>query len=234
MNRESAFERRRAPRLAPKGTVVFPSLDAPVHARIVDLGLGGARVRALDPPPTTLVSTRVELAVRLDGRSAEWIELGGTVVRIGPDHDLALAFEHVPAAYEQLVRDELRATNALGDITRVVLVDRTPERRGVLAAAFREAGCDVVATSTPLEAIVRMGEARYEPQLIAITDTFPDWVAEELRAFLHAEHPRARMVVVGASVLAPSASGSDWLSSADPRGDLVARIRRLLGTPSPP
>jgi hypothetical protein len=71
---------------------------------------------------------------------------------------------------------------------RMILVDTRGKRRNTIANAFRSGGCDVIEASTPLEAIAHLGGSRFELGLIAIADTVPETVAEELREFLLVEH----------------------------------------------
>jgi hypothetical protein len=96
-----------------------------------------------------------------------------------------------------------------------------------MAEAFRATGCAVVDVSTPLEAIVRLGEFHFEPDIIAIADSLPETIAGELRAFTNVEHPRAKLITIGDDVIEP-AGLAHWLSSDDPDDDLAKRVRELL------
>ena len=97
-----------------------------------------------------------------------------------------------------------------------------------MADAFRSAGCTVSETSTPLEAIVRLGELDFEPDLIAIADSMPGAIADDLRRFVIRDHPRVKLVTIGAELLHDATNGH-WLSSAHPTADLVNRVRAVLG-----
>jgi hypothetical protein len=108
-----------------------------------------------------------------------------------------------------------------------VLIDASPERSGPIAEAFRAAGCVVFEVSTPLEAIVRLGESQFEPDLIAIADSVPSPTADELRRFAELEHPSAKLVTLGGDDVAPP-DPTHWLSTSGSRDDLIARIRDLL------
>jgi hypothetical protein len=77
-------------------------------------------------------------------------------------------------------------------LPRMILVDTVDGRRNKIASAFRNAGCHVTEASTPLEAIAHLGGSRFELGLIAIADTVPETVAEQLREFLLDEHPWSR------------------------------------------
>ncbi len=69
----------------------------------------------------------------------------------------------------------------------VLLVDPNGERRRALARSMRVSGRRVSEASTPLEAIHCMG-ALAPPQMVAIAETWPLAVGEELRTYLLAEH----------------------------------------------
>lgn len=220
-------ERRAMPRIRPKGSVTLRWKDQPVRGRLVDLGPGGACVRIATELPRELVRKLVDIDLRLDGRQATWLTLCGRVLRIDAEGRIAVAFDAVPPAFERMISDETDASRHEEGIRRVVLVDASRDRRAIIAAAFRAADCEVVDVSTPLEAIVRLGESRYDPKLIAIADSVPEWIADELRAFVHVEHPRARIVAIGAELLHPAAQ-AERCASREPGPDLVARVRDLL------
>lgn len=217
-------EHRAGPRIRPKGSVTLRWKGQPVRGRLVDVSLGGACVRIAAAIPQDLVRMLVDIDLRLDGRQATWLTLSGRVLRIDPDGRIGVAFDTVPPAFERLISDETSAFRHEEEIQRVVLVDASRDRRALIAAAFRAANCEVIDVSTPLEAIVRLGESRYDPKLIAIADSVPEWISDELRAFIHVEHPRARIVAIGAELLHPAMHAT----SSEPAADLVARVRQLL------
>ena len=96
-----------------------------------------------------------------------------------------------------------------------------------MAEAFRAALGAVLEVAMPLEAVVRLGESRFDPDLIAIADSLPSIARDELRRFVERERPSAKVVTIGDDDTAPP--GDDrWLSASSPKGELVARIRTLL------
>jgi hypothetical protein len=158
--------------------------------------------------------------------SSEWLQLSGRVVRIdGCALALALATDTEP--FMRLMDGNLSASGVHQRVRSVVLIDATPDRRELIAEAFRASGCVVFEIATPLEAVVRLGESQFEPELIAIADSLPSSISEELRGFVEREHPQAKLVTIGDDLLAPSGSAR-WVSSAGSRGDLLAQIRELL------
>src|SRR5207302_3336948 len=156
----------------------------------------------------------------------DWLRMRGLVVRVDPG-TIAIAIAPVPEAFAVLVDETSNASRTNDRRLSVVLIDATVGRRMPIAEAFRAAGCDVIDVATPLDAIVELGASHFEPDLIAIADSLPGSVSDELRRFVEAEHPGAKLVRIGDDPLEPVGL-AHWLSTLDPQGDLVARIRRLL------
>ncbi len=197
-----------------------------LRGRIANVGSGGVLATTASTTPSAVLDSKVDIELRLDGQDSEWLRLSGRVVRIGTE-TIALAFDMVPPAFVALISDSSHASDGHGRMLAVVLVDETVERRVAMAEAFRAAGCTVVDVATPLEAIVRLGELQFEPDLIAVADSLPSSTADELRRFVDREHPRAKLVTIGDDLTEPDGI-AHWLSSANPDDDRAARIRRLL------
>ena len=121
------------------------------------------------------------------------------------------------------------ASRADARIITVVLIDADPQRSSAMAAGFRATGCSVIEATTPLEAIVRLGESSFEPDIIAVADSQTD-DADEMRAFVDREHPDARLITIGDEIFQPDGF-ANWLSSANPDADLAARVREALVAP---
>jgi hypothetical protein len=148
------------------------------------------------------------------------------VSRIDGD-EIAISFADGSEPFAQLMEDSVHASGEHKLVWTVVLIDATTDRRARIAKAFRASGCAVLEVATPLEAIVRLGESRFEPEIIAIADSLPGAVSDDLRKFVEREHPRAKLVTIGDDLFAPPGSAR-WLSSSDPPGPLLARIHKLL------
>jgi hypothetical protein len=219
-------ERRRSPRISPKGSVVLFAGELEEHGRLGNISSSGllAITENLSAIP---LGSEVGIELRLDIASSEWLQLSGRVVRIdGCALALVLATDTEP--FLRLMDGNLSASGVHQRVRSVVLIDATPERRELIAEAFRASGCAVLEIATPLEAIVRLGELQFEPDLVAIADSLPSSISDELRGFVEREHPEAKLVTVGDGLLAPSGSAR-WMSSSSSQGDLLARIRELLG-----
>ena len=219
-------ERRRSARISPKGTITLFAGEHVEHGRLENLSSGGLLAITAGTPAEALLDAEVEVELRLDTRSSGWLQLRGRVVRIGL-HEIAIAVER-SEPFVRLVEQSSTSSGEHRRLRAVVLIDGMPARRAPIADAFRAAGCAVLEVSTPLEAIVRLGEAAFEPELIAIADSLPRSTSEELRRFVEREHPHARLVIIGDDLLTPSGL-KHWLSASNPRHDLIARVREILG-----
>ncbi len=213
-------------RLSPKGTVSIRATDYDVRGRVANLSTGGLLANTLVTAPDRLIGEHVELELRLDTQHSAWLQLRGCVLRIGST-SIALSLDGVPDSFERIVDEALTASHSHRRILSIVLVDGTLPRRLQMAEAFRMAGCAVVDVSTPLEAIVRLGEFHFEPDVIAIADSLPSTIASELRTFINMEHPRAKLITIGDHAIEP-AGLAHWLSSFNPDGDLAKRVLELL------
>jgi hypothetical protein len=194
---------------------------------MVDLAVGGICVRT-DLPIGVVVDELVRIDLRLDARASNQFALLGRVLRVSPPSQrLALRFDTVPDGFEDCIQAELLAAIEHDALPRMILVDTVGGRRNKIASAFRSAGCHVIEASTPLEAIAHLGGARFELGLIAIADTVPEAVAEDLREFLLDEHPGAHMVAIGSSP-AHRDPAESWLCSTNARDDLQTRVGRVM------
>jgi CheY-like chemotaxis protein len=222
---ETPHELRSAMRVRSKGSVRIHCGDRVVPGRMVDLALGGTCVRT--ERPIGVIGDLVRIDLKLDAASRHFA-LSGRVLRVSiPTRCMAIEFDAVPDDFEDCVQDELLAAVEHDVLPHMILVDTVDGRRNRIASAFRNAGCHVTEASTPLEAIAHLGGSRFELGLIAIADTVPETVAEELREFLLEEHPDAHMVAIGSSA-AHRAPAQSWLCPTNGRGDLQTRVGRVM------
>lgn len=219
-------ERRRDARIAPKGTVFVRVSTYLLRGRIANVSAGGLLATTRVTAPERLLGDRVAIELRLDGPDRGWFVLGGRVQRIG-SNSLAVTFDTAAPSFVKTVEELRTASHDRRRTLAIVLVDADAERRAAIAHGFRASHCTVIDTATPLEAIVRLGESHFEPDVIAISDSKPAATADELRRFIDTEHPHARLLTIGHDQVGPGDAGR-WLSSTNPGDDLVRRIRRLL------
>lgn len=220
-------ERRSDVRVQLKGTVTVRADDYVIRGRLANVSRIGLLATTRVTTARRLLGAMIDLELRFDGMDASWHDLRARVVRIGAS-DVAMQFVAAPSDFTTAVEQMISRSRTNERALTLVLVDGAPERRGELAAGFRAAGCAVIEVSTPLEAIVRLGESHFEPDLIAIADSLPAAISDELRRFVEREHPRAVLVTIG-HLVPPDVS--HWLSTDDGRGELAARIRDVLRTP---
>jgi hypothetical protein len=222
-------ERRKHPRIAPKGAVtlsVGPVVGPVVIVgRIANLSRSGLLVETRVSAPERLLGRPTSVEIRLDGQQAEWLRASGRIMRIEAS-GVAVALDSVSDALGTMVDEASSQSHAHRRAINVVLIDGDQTRSDAMVEGFRSAGCVVQRAKTPLEAIVHLGESAFEPDLVAIGDT-AGTSAEELRSFVAKHHPRARLVAIGTDT-ASEATGP-WLSSDDPIADLPVRIRLVLG-----
>jgi hypothetical protein len=200
---ETPHELRRAMRVRAKGSTRIHCANRVISGRVVDLAVGGICVRTELPICLIgLIGELVRVDVRLDACASKHFALLGRVLRVShPTRRMAIGFDAVPDDFEDCVQDELLAAVEHDELPRMVLVDTVGGRRNKIASAFRNAGCHVTEASTPLEAIANLTGSRFALGLIAIADTVPETVAEELREFLLEEYAGAHMVAIGSSAI---------------------------------
>jgi hypothetical protein len=186
-------DRRRSIRVRATGRVVIHGKE---HALgpVVDVSATGVRTRIVHASERYCTGDRVRLELRLDGARGTWADIDGGVVRAGPRDELVIALDDPPTDFEDGIQAELLAIVESEAALQVLLVDPRSGARAQLAAALRGASCMVIEAATPLEAIAYLADSRVHPRLLVIADTTPASVAEELRAFMSAEHDDLRII----------------------------------------
>ena len=222
-------DRRRSLRITPKGSVALVVDDHAQRARLVNVGEGGLFARTDLAVPRRLLGCTAALEIRLDSPGAEWLRASGRIHRIQPD-GVAIAFDALSPSVRLMIDEATTASRARARVLAVVLLDSDTERRSAMAAGFRASGCIIVEAATPLEAIVRLGESSFEPDVIAVADSYPIAIAQEMRAFVLRDHPRTKLITIGDEVFRPDGI-ANWLSSSNPDADLAHRIREQLVLP---
>jgi CheY-like chemotaxis protein len=226
------LERRAHARIELKGTAVILAGEHVQRCRISNMCEGGMLVATAVSAPARLLGRPVDIEMRLDGGFAQWLRVTGRIVRIDAER-LAVTFDSVPPLLLRLLDDMAAASRNRKRVLSIVLVDEDLDRRALIAEGFRAVGCGVIEASTALEAIVRLGESSFEPDLIAVADSIPSVHSETLREFVDREHPHVKLVTITNDSIEP-AGIANWLSSTDPNEDLIARIRDLLVRPRAP
>jgi CheY-like chemotaxis protein len=219
-------ERRRHARIIPKGTAILQMETFSHRGRIANLSEGGIYIMSRVAAPERLLAHAIDLEIRLDDGHADWLASVGQVVRIEPE-GIAIAFDAAPDTLLRMIDRLTTASHARRRLMSVILIDDNTQRRAAMATGFRATGCDVIEAATPLEAIVRLGESSFEPDVIAVADSEGTTAAAEMREFIVRDHPKAKLITIGDDLLEPDGF-AHWLSSADPNADLAQRISELL------
>jgi len=182
-----------------------------IRGRIANISAGGVYVITNVTLPVRLLARGMDIALRLDGASAAWREATGHVVRIRSG-GVALAFGTTDTQLLAVI-EELQSASLARSSIAMVLIDAETQRRSAVAAGFRATGCSVVEAATPLEAIVRLGESSFEPDIIAFAGAED---VSEMRAFVEREHPQAKLVKIEDALLQPDGF-AHWLSTTPRR-----------------
>jgi hypothetical protein len=96
-----------------------------------------------------------------------------------------------------VISSEIVAAQEAQRAPRVVVVDPSGPRRKRLAAALREAGCQSIEASTPLEAVDVLERSRVPVRAVAVAEsTQSQTLADELVAFLAEAHPSLRLALI--------------------------------------
>jgi CheY-like chemotaxis protein len=223
-------ERRKHARIALKGTAIVLAPEHAVRARLINLSEGGFLATTLVTPPARLLGRSVDIELRLDDPLSQWNRLQGKIMRIG-NGSIALALDATPALV-RLVDGMTAASRARERVISIILIDEDDTRRQLLAEGFRTVGCSLIEAATSLEAIVRLGESSFEPDVIAVADSIPAATANEMREFVGRNHPRVKLVSI-TDVVDPGVNIFQ-LTPEDLCGNLADAIRRVLGRPGSP
>lgn len=222
-------ERRRATRVRSKGSIQVRHGTRLIRARLLDLSSTGSCARAELPLGLIVVVGKpVRVEIRLDACPAKPFSLLAHVLRVDVvTRTLAIEFDEIPRDFADCVHDELLAALEHDTSPRLILIDTAIARRRMIANAFRAAGCQVTEAATPLDAIVLLARSQFEPAVIAIADTIPESVADELRDFVVVEHPDAHMVAISRSATRRNPAES-WLSASYMHASLHSRVSRVM------
>jgi hypothetical protein len=165
-----------------------------IKGRIVDLSLGGVRIRRVDdqapcPAPGTAAMIEMEIGVR------GWIAADGIVRRCELD-EVVISFAPLAAEVEDLIEDEVLAAIEATRRPRMIVVDSQAERRRRVAEKLRAAGCDSYEASTPLEAIDLMERPRAHIRGVAVAETLTQTDGNEFCDFVGETNPNIKLALI--------------------------------------
>jgi len=182
-------------RVTARGRVAIHG-DGYGRGKILDLSRTGLLFRIAGPSADYRDGDRVGLELRFDGADGGWWQMVGRIVRV-VGSQIAIAFEQVPTDFADWLHAEGVAAVEAKRIDQVLVVDPFRARRAEVSRALRATGHSVHEVATPLEAIAQLGESRYHPQIVAIADTVPASIANDLRAHVRSEHGELELLRIG-------------------------------------
>lgn len=187
------MERRQHVRIPVHGSAVLSDAGRQIHARLCSVSPVALEVTCQLGTPRFVDEHAVELDVCLDSDGAAWSHTTARVVRVRAARNrLVLAYDLTPdlaARFEPIFRAAQLPS------LRVVVVDRVDGRRARVADVFREHGCFVVEAISPLEVFDWLASG-LGPAIIAVGDTVPADVGEDLRRYLELAQPGVRIVEI--------------------------------------
>jgi hypothetical protein len=201
--------------------------DGTVRCEIDNLSLGGVALRPTGEPHDLIEGNTVAVELQVDG--AGWVVQRGQVQRCG-ERAVVISFAEVSPELEDLIEDEVLAAVEAERSPRVVVVDRSEDRRRQVAAALHEVGCCPLEASTPLEAIELIEQSRTHVAAAAVAQSLTQTGGQELVHFIHESHPEIKLALITEDALIESSDPDiDAVLCADGR-DLSGPVRRLVGS----
>jgi|GEM_PF-3542129 len=187
-------ERRRHYRAAVDAGALIHAAAVVVRGRVVDLSLGGVRIRRLDdatPCPAVGSAAMVELEVGTRG----WIAQDGRIVRCALD-ELVITFAPLAAEVGQLIEDEVLAAREAARRPRMMVVDPSATRRRRVSEKLRAAGCDSYEAATPLEAIELLERPHHHITGVAVAEHLTQTNGDEMCDFLAETNPGIKLALL--------------------------------------
>jgi CheY-like chemotaxis protein len=191
---EEMVERRRYYRAGLETGAVVHAAKLALKGRIIDLSLGGVRIRRADdtaPCPAPGTAAMVEMEIGEHG----WIAADGFVVRAAID-EIVISFAPLAAEVEDLIEDEVLAAIEASRRPRMIVVDQQRERRRRVADKLRAAGCDSYEAATPLEAIDLMERPRSHIKGVAVAEHLTQTGGDEFCDFVHQTNPNIKLALL--------------------------------------
>lgn len=187
-------ERRRHYRAAVDASALIHSAAIVMRGRIVDLSLGGVRIRRVDdaaPCPAVGSAAMVELELGTRG----WIAQDGRIARCLLD-ELVVQFAPLAAEVEDLIEDEVLAALEAARRPRMIVVDPSAERRRRVSQKLRAAGCESYEAATPLEAIGMLERPRHHIAGVAVAERLTQTGGDEMCDFLAETNPGIKLALL--------------------------------------
>jgi hypothetical protein len=191
---EERIERRRHYRAGIEAGAVIHASQMALRGRIVDLSLGGVRVRRVDENlPTPAPGTAAMVELELGG--AGWVAQDGRIHRCDVG-EIVIAFGPLAPEVEDLIEDEVLAAIEAARRPRMIVVDPSADRRRLVADKLRAAGCESYEAATPLEAIDLMERPRSHIRGVAMAEHLTQTGTEEFCDFVAETNPNIKLALI--------------------------------------
>lgn len=190
---EERIERRRHFRAGIEAGAIIHVAELSLRGRIVDLSLGGVKIRRVDDSaPTPAPGTAVTVELELGG----WVSQAGRIHRCGGLGEIVVAFVRLAPEVAHRIEDEVLAAIEAGRRPRMIVVDPSASRRRRVADKLREAGCDSYEAATPLEAIDLMERPRSHIRGVALAEHLTQTGTEEFCEFVAETNPGIKLALI--------------------------------------
>jgi hypothetical protein len=191
---DERVERRRHYRAGIEAGAVIHAQQIALRGRIVDLSLGGVRVRRIDenaPSPAPGTAAKIELELGGNG----WVAQDGHIQRCDLG-EIVIAFGPLAPEVEDLIEDEVLAAIEATRRPRMIVVDPSADRRRRVADKLREAGCESYEAATPLEAIDLLERPRSHISGVAMAERLTQTGTEEFCDFVAETNPNIKLALI--------------------------------------
>jgi len=192
---DERVERRRHYRAGIEAGAVIHAAQMALRGRIVDLSLGGVRVRRVDenaPCPSPGTAAMIELEL---GAAGGWVAQDGRIQRCELG-EIVIAFGPLAAEVEDLIEDEVLAAIEAKRRPRMIVVDPSADRRRMVADKLRAAGCESYEAATPLEAIDLLERPRSRITGLTMSEHLTQTGAEEFSEFVAETNPNIKLALI--------------------------------------
>ncbi len=192
---DERVERRRHYRAGIEAGAVIHAAQMALRGRIVDLSLGGVRIRRVDenaPCPSPGTAAMIELEL---GASGGWVAQDGRIQRCELG-EIVVAFGPLAAEVEDLIEDEVLAAIEAKRRPRMIVVDPSADRRRMVADKLRAAGCESYEAATPLEAIDLIERPRSRITGMTMAEHLTQTGADEFCDFVAETNPNIKLALI--------------------------------------
>ena len=187
-------ERRRHYRAAVDAPALIHAATIVMRGRIVDLSLGGVRIRRIDEStPCPAVGSAAVVELELGHRG--WVAQDGRIVRCSIDQ-LVIGFAPLAAQVEDLIEEEVLHALEATKRPRMMVVDPLASRRRRVSEKLRAAGCDSYEAATPLEAIELLERPHHHISGVAVAEHLTQTGSDEFCDFVSETNPGIKLALL--------------------------------------